>query len=127
MHQKEKVKKICTTLFKQEESQSFAKTAIGYGPLEALITDDDEYAGQERKVDPNIQDGEKVVVELVLAKDEEHEEVGDDAEDELEDPGEEGHVDVENITLLALPENFRVNDVSDAVGLLYNVAEDQRV
>ena len=68
-----------------------------------------------------------MVVELVLAKDEEHEEVGDDAEDELEDPGEEGHVDVENITLLALPENFRVNDVSNAVGLLYNVAEDQRV
>ena len=95
--------------------------------LEALIANDDEDAGQEREVDPNIQDVEEVVVELVLSKDEDHEEVGCDAEDELEDPGEEGHVDVENIALLALLENFRLNDVHDVVCLLYNVVEGQRV
>ena len=95
--------------------------------LEALITNNVEDAGQERKVDPNIQDGEEVVVELVLSKDEDHEEVGDDAEGELEDPVAEGHVDVEDNALLALPENGRLNDVNHVVGLLCDVSESQRV
>ena len=59
-----------TALFKQEESESFTIAAIWDGLLEAFITDNDKDARQERKIDPDIQDGEEVVIELVLAKNE---------------------------------------------------------
>ena len=68
-----------------------------------------------------------MVVELVLSVDEEDEQEGEDAEEKLEDPGAEGHVDVENIALFSLAEDVRVNDIGDAVGVLYNVAESKRV
>ena len=67
------------------------------------------------------------MVELVHAKDEHYEEVGGDAEEELEDPSKEGHVDVEHISLLALPECVGMNDVCDGVSVLCDVAEGERI
>ena len=63
----------------------------------------------------------------MLPIDEEDEQVGYDAQDELQNPGVKGHVDVEDIALLSLSEDFGVNDISNTVGVLHNVAERQRI
>jgi hypothetical protein len=70
-----------------------------------------------------------VLVELVLAEDEVDEDVGDDADDELEEPGPEGHVDVHHISLFPVSDDFRLKEAGGGrhVRVLEDVAERQRI
>lgn len=57
-------------LLKQEQKKSFSEAAIDNRPLQIIIAENYDDARQDRKVDTDIQEWEKVVVELVLAIDE---------------------------------------------------------
>ena len=63
----------------------------------------------------------------MLAKDEDDEQVGKSTDNKLQNPGVESHVDVQNVPLLPLPVHVLVDDFSDVVGVLDNIAEGQRI
>jgi hypothetical protein len=96
---------------------------IRQSALEIFIAHHDKHPRENGKVDTNIENGKKVLVELELAEDEDEEEVGDDADQELEEPSPEGHVDVQDVPLLSLPEDVGVKDVDGVVGVLDDVVE----
>ena len=65
----------------------------------------------------------------MLAEDEVDEDVGDDADDELEEPGPEGHVDVHHISLFPVSDDFRLKEAGSGrhVGVFQDVTERQRI
>ena len=69
--------------------------------FDLVVADDDEQAGKERKVDADVEDREEVLIELEPAEYEEQEEDGVPVDGRLDDPGPEGRVQVDDVTLLA--------------------------
>ena len=82
----------------EENFDGLAKLLLDQGCLD---DDDDEQAGKERKVDADVEDREEVLIELEPAEYEEQEEDGDPVDGRLDDPGPEGRVQVDDVTLLA--------------------------
>ena len=85
----------------EENYDGLAKLLLDQGRLDLVVADDDEQAGKERKVDADVEDREEVLIELEPAEYEEQEEDGDPVDGRLDDPGPEGRVQVDDVTLLA--------------------------